>query len=618
VQQCTTQPPALAGSPKTRSRRHRAGFSLPELPRMHVRLSRLLAALGLAAATACHSDKIVGVIDTPLPASLQVGDLVRLNVNGNDACTNGIYHVARVEAISDRAIILSDTLNPKNGFTTAEYQDYATKFDTLVYPLDEGAFGAPTDIDNNGRVGIVFTLAVNELTPAGSGSYVGGFTYSRDLFPVVASSRAEACPTSNQGEFFYALAPDPTGVVNNNRRTTGFVDSATVPVLAHELQHLINASRKLYVNTNATGFEVKWLDEGLAHIAEELLFYRESGITPRLNVDVTAIRASSATLVAFNYDMSGNASRYRSYLVTPSTTSPYAGDDSLSTRGAAWDWLRYLADQKMANVARSASADIELPGQGSVSVPGGAAGAEYYATLVNSSTTQDVVTDYGLTASGVIAPAPSLSPVGGATLNRMAVEPSMLDVGAPALHRDERFEAQLRARERAMLPGRIDRARTWYHSEISHVEVPQGGRYAVSTAIASPDADIWFRLVNNTAVGIANIQSVFGVDPSVAVSDWSASHAVDDVSSLVADQFLQKSWNWHSIYPQLKCSGCAPVPYPLPVQIIAAGSAYSGTVLSGGSTHFRFAVPPAGSATLTVTSSSATAAGLKLVIVRTK
>jgi hypothetical protein len=589
---------------------------------MSVRLSRLVPVLGLALATACFSDKVVGIRDTPLPAGLEVGDLVRVNVNGIDDCTNGIYHVARVEAIGDKSMILSDTLNPKGGFTTDDYKRYAAKFDTLIYPLDEGAFGAPTDIDHNGRVGIIFTRAVNELTPRGANTYVGGFTFSRDLFPLVATSRVPDCATSNQGEFFYALAPDPTGVVNGNRRSTAFVDSATVPVLAHELQHLINASRKIYVNTSAAAFEDQWLDEGLAHIAEELLFYREGGSGPRRNIAASDIQSSARTLAAFNEDMSGNASRYRSYLVAPSENSPYASDDSLSTRGAAWSWLRFLADRKVANVVRSSTAAIELPGAGTVSVPGDVTGANYYATLVNTAAVQDRTTSYSITASGVIAPTASTSPLSSATLSRASL--AALDAGtlggtAPTLRRDELFEARLRARERAMGPARFAAARQWYRSQGTHQEVPQGGRFSRSAVpIASPDGTVWFALANNPVVGFDNIRSVFGTDLASAVSDWSASHAVDDLSSLVPDQFLQKSWNWRTIYPELRCATCPRPPYPLPVQAMTAGTAYSGTVLSGGATHFRFAVPPGATATVAVSSSDSTASGLRLVIVRTQ
>ena len=589
---------------------------------MNVRLYVVLPALGLALAAGCKSDGPIapivppGPIDTPLPASLVVGNLVRVNVNGTDACTNPTIRVARVEAIGNKAMILADTLNPSPGFTTADYQRFAAKFDTLIYPLDEGAFGAPTDIDNNGRVGIIFTTAVNQLTPAGSTSYVGGFTFSRDLFPRVGDARASACAASNQGEYFYSLAPDPQGTINGNKRTAGFVDSVTFAVLTHELQHLINASRKLYVNTAASAFEDKWLDEGLAHIAEELLFYRESGLTPRTNIDVAAIRARSAIVNAFNADMIGNAGRYKSYLTAPSTSSPYRSNDSLSTRGAAWNWLRYLADQKITSAARNPSAAIELAGPGTASAPGGAAGAEYYATLVNSSTAQDVTTDYAITASAVVPPVPSLIPIGTGTLSRSAMLlGSDLEPGGPVLQRDERFEARLRAQEREMVPARLARAREWYNNEVSHIEVPQGGRYSVAAVpIPSPDSDIWFRLVNNTVVGIANVQQVFGVDLSLSISDWSVSHAVDDISTLAGDQFLQKSWNWHSIYAALS----TPASYPLTVRTMVAGATNSGTIISGGSTHFRFAVPAGGTGTVTVASASPTAASLRLLLVRTK
>jgi hypothetical protein len=283
-----------------------------------------------------------------LPSTVKVGDTVTVNVNGVESCTNPIYHKARVAAIGTHAIILSDSANPQPGFTDADYARYAARFDTLVYPMDVAAFGQPTDIDNNGHIGLIFTVAVNQLTPPNSGSYVGGFTFSRDLFPLTAAGRIGACAASNVGEFFYLLAPDPLGTVNNNKRSTGFVDSNTTSVIAHEFQHLINASRRLYIN-NAGTFEAKWLDEGLAHSAEELLFYRESGLASRNNIDGTVVGPSTATATvrtAYLLDMFGNAGRYRSYLLAPAKSSPYAANDSLPTRGGAWSLLRYLTDRK--------------------------------------------------------------------------------------------------------------------------------------------------------------------------------------------------------------------------------------------------------------------------------
>jgi hypothetical protein len=287
-------------------------------------------------------------------AAPQVGDIFDVNVS-DDACSNIQTHGARVVAISTQAIVLADTLNPTGGFTATDYQRFAARFDTLVYPLDVNNFGKPADIDNNGKVILLFTRAVNELTPANSGSYVGGFFYGRDLFPTTAQPGFDPCPGSNYAEMFYLLAPDPSGQVNGNVRRTGFVDSVTTSVIAHEFQHLINASRRMYVN-DAPEFEEGWLDEGLAHVAEELLFYRESNLAPRSNVTLADLRASAQTRNAFNEDMSSNAGRYRNFLLKPSENSPFRGDDSLETRGATWDLLRYLADRKAGSAAASDAA----------------------------------------------------------------------------------------------------------------------------------------------------------------------------------------------------------------------------------------------------------------------
>ena len=276
-----------------------------------------------------------------LPGTLVVGDLVTLNVS-EKSCSGPTNHALRVAAIGTKSIVLADTLNPAGGFVTADYQRVAARFDTLVYPLDVGAFGAPSDIDGNGRVAIIFTRTVNELTPASANYFVGGFFNPRDLFPKVSADTTQNCAGSNEGEMFYMLAPDPEGVVNGNIRRTGFVDSLTTSVVAHEFQHLINGSRRFYINTAATDFEATWLNEGLSHIAEELLYYRESGLTPRQNLGDAAVRP---TVPIFKNDAASNFSRLGTYLAAPSANSPYASDDELATRGATWSFLRYAADQ---------------------------------------------------------------------------------------------------------------------------------------------------------------------------------------------------------------------------------------------------------------------------------
>ena len=274
----------------------------------------------------------------------QVGDLMNLNANSSSACANANVRTGRVAAITNRAIVLSDTANPADGFTTEDFQNFGATFDTLVYPVDTVNFGAPTDIDKNQHVILFFTRAVNELTPPSQNFYVGGFFFSRDLFPTTTAGTVEGCGTSNFAEMFYLLVPDPTGIVNQNVRTADFVRTVTVGTLAHEFQHLINASRHLYVNGSAT-FEDVFLDEGLAHEAEELTFYQASGLTPGQNITYEMIQSSQKTQAAFDNFGVQNFRRLREFLTNTLTNSPYVNNANITTRGAIWSFLRYAADR---------------------------------------------------------------------------------------------------------------------------------------------------------------------------------------------------------------------------------------------------------------------------------
>ncbi|MBW3654472.1 MAG: hypothetical protein KY444_00065, partial [Gemmatimonadetes bacterium] len=253
-----------------------------------------------------------------------VGDIVTLNAS-TQACTNPNNRTGRVVAVSDRAVIVEDVSNPAGGFSAEEYRRIAVTFDTLIYPVDTRNFGDPSDIDTNSRVVIFYTRAVNELTPPNSTSFVGGFFFGRDLVPTAS------CATSNVAEIFYLLAPDPTGAIGGNVRTKDFVLRSTLATVAHEFQHLINSSRRLYVN-NAQAFEEVWLNEGLSHIAEELQFYQVTPLEPRQNIDVNAILASEQIREAFNTYQISNFGRYATYLDNPDTAS-LRGPDNLSTRG---------------------------------------------------------------------------------------------------------------------------------------------------------------------------------------------------------------------------------------------------------------------------------------------
>lgn len=283
---------------------------------------------------------------TGLPATPAVGTTVSMNVNVTDACINPSLRKARVAAVSTNAIILADTASPANGFTDADFASFATTFDTLIYPLDTAAFGAPTDIDQNGRIVIFFTPAVNALSKNGDLGYITGFFFGRDIFPLVAQPGIGigACAGSNYGEMFYMPVVDAAQVYNRFFTSKDSVRTGAIATLAHEMQHLINDSRRLWV-TNANDFEETWLDEGLSHLAEELLYYRVSGLSPKSDLSLTAVTASQALVDAINQYQVGNLGNYYDYLSAPEVHSPYAPNDSLETRGATWALLRYAIDQ---------------------------------------------------------------------------------------------------------------------------------------------------------------------------------------------------------------------------------------------------------------------------------
>ena len=279
---------------------------------------------------------------TGLPANPVVGTVVPLNINLNgNTCTDPpIRHPARIVAVLQHAIIMIDTLSPPGGYTDAQLESFGAFFDTVGFALDTTNFGTPTDIDNNGRMIILFTPGINEI-PGPVGGTIGGLFAARDLFPATAAG----CTASNVGEMFYMPVPDPNQTINGNYTSISFLSSLVPPTLVHEFQHLINAGRRIYVNDAPTLEEV-WLNEGLSHIAEELLYYHNSGNAPGQNIDLARVTSSQAQINAFNNDQSQNFGRLSSYLGAPSSNSPFAEIDGLAMRGAIWQLLRYSADQK--------------------------------------------------------------------------------------------------------------------------------------------------------------------------------------------------------------------------------------------------------------------------------
>jgi hypothetical protein len=250
----------------------------------------------------------------------QVGDTREFNVlnaeNEFDKVT------ARIEHITDHAVIYLDEDTPSGGFTASDLAALAGEFEWPIYPTITGAFGSESDLDGNGRVVILLTPAVNRLTPDGADSYVGGYFFGVDLL--------EDRTGSNKAEIFYAVVPDPTGIHGPVLSRTTLL-YAVPSILAHEFEHMVHFNRRI-LEAGAGDQDALWLSEALAQMAEDLVgdAYNESG-DPESGLQY----------------QSGNWSRARRFLLNSNNVSVLATlpPGTLAERGAGWLLLKYLFGQ---------------------------------------------------------------------------------------------------------------------------------------------------------------------------------------------------------------------------------------------------------------------------------
>lgn len=286
---------------------------------------------------------ILGVPSTPA-----VGSLITLNGNATSACGTPQPHGAVIAAVSAHAIVAVDTLAPANGFTSADYQYFAATFDTLIFPIDTLNYGTPSDIDGNGRELLFFSPVVNQLTAPGSGSYVGGFFFSRDLFPLVSDSTLKGCAGSNVGEMFYLPVVDPLQIYNSYFQDKGTMESQLPTTIVHEFQHLINAGRHIYINPTAARLEESWLDESQSMLAQELLYYHISGFGPKQKLTYSTIssgaNANGTELSIVNNDLFESLQDIDVYIQTTESATPYNNTENIATLGSGWQFMRYMLD----------------------------------------------------------------------------------------------------------------------------------------------------------------------------------------------------------------------------------------------------------------------------------
>ena len=172
---------------------------------------------------------------------------------------------------------------------TSQIQQMLDQFDT-DYDLLVSSLGQPSDVDGDDHIHFLYTPLVDSTG-------FGGFVDAASILP------SDVGGNGNQSDLIFVALDEPA--------------SSYRSLLAHEFQHLISFNEHVLVRFGSS--EVSWLNEGLSHVAEDLVDGHARG---------------------------GNADRVATYLADPARVG-LIGDASISAakRGGAYLFVRSLVDR---------------------------------------------------------------------------------------------------------------------------------------------------------------------------------------------------------------------------------------------------------------------------------
>ncbi|MBF0546486.1 MAG: hypothetical protein HQM08_18715 [Candidatus Riflebacteria bacterium] len=182
-------------------------------------------------------------------------------------------------------------VNGTYAITEAQLDDIQSKFDQYVYPLVSQGYGPPDDVDNDGKVTILFSPMYSKLGFAG-------------LFDTV---HIEGGQYSNHRDMIVVFTP-------YSQFSGSEWESVALQTTAHEFQHLANFSYRFLRGYDA---EEVWLDEGLAVGAEaryRILTGDKASNDNRFGEFVNATRNTS--LLGFSWQLAcyGDGGMFTHYL----------------------------------------------------------------------------------------------------------------------------------------------------------------------------------------------------------------------------------------------------------------------------------------------------------------
>lgn len=240
-------------------------------------------------------------------SELKIGDQERFHVLASVSGSSYNSVTASLRCIGENVTFYVDLTNPTS-ISDSDVSELCHHFDDQI-PIERSLFGDESDVNGDGKVTVLITPSVNRLGTL-AGGMITGFFYAADL-----QSPGGPNATSNGRELIYMVAPDPTAQYGFGLPTSFAIKQLIPAVLVHEFQHAINFNQHVLLRGGSV--EEPWLNEGLSHLAEDLL-----GVGNE------------------------NPSRYQLYLKKPSqyaiVTSSSPG---LASRGGIYLFLRYLYEQ---------------------------------------------------------------------------------------------------------------------------------------------------------------------------------------------------------------------------------------------------------------------------------
>ena len=252
---------------------------------------------------------------TSAPAATRQFYVLKTVNASQDAASSYKRVTAQLRYTGTKCLVYSDidTLATGN-LNQTDFDLFGTRFDNSIEPTNVSYFGPYSDVDGNGRLIMLVTPVVNRLEENCTKGhcqcgFIAGFFNPRDLYdtpPVPAG-------TTNHAEIIYLMASDPTGVWDCSF-DHDFIRDENLSTIPHEHQHLTSFSWRIFHEGGTP--QITWLEEGMAHMAEDL-----------------------------NGDNSSNEKRGGLYRADPDSMSVEDNRAPLEQRGAIYLMLRLLADR---------------------------------------------------------------------------------------------------------------------------------------------------------------------------------------------------------------------------------------------------------------------------------